>query len=620
MTRTGAVARVWLLAIGLMLGLQAAAAQQTTRTHALAHFATPRYGADFAHFDYADPSAPRGGTLRLAWPGSFDTVNPLPLAGAPLRSSLLMLDPLMWPSQDELAVFYPLIAEGVEYPEDLSWVIFHLNPEARWHDGVPVTADDVVWTFEQIQAHGRPFLQAQYLVVTGARALDDHRVRFDLETRGAMRPLLRLAGLQPMPRHWWTSGDRDISRGTVDPILGNGPYRLTQVRRGLRLRYERVEDYWAADLPSRVGHFNFEAVDYQFFRDRDVMFEAFRAGEADFRHEFTSRLWATAYDIAAVRDGLLRREAVPVHNYRGLQGYFFNTRLPMFADRRVREALSLLYPFEFVNRRLMYGSYQRQDSYFAGAEDWRATGLPQGRELELLQPFRGQVPEEVFTQVFAPPANSEQGVTRDNLRRALALLAEAGWTVRDGTMVNTATGAPLRFEIMLLSSSLEPHTLAFTDALERIGVAATIRLIEVSEFTRRYQNREFQVISFAATFDPPPGSELASFFGSAAAVQNGTPNIAGIAEPAIDAMIDAAIGADTLEALQAATRALDRLLVWGHYAVPHWYKTDAWIAYWDRFGRPASDPPFDFGFPNTIHFQPTWWIDPARDAALAAAR
>ena len=610
----------WLLALVLLTASWPAAAQDTTVTHALAHFATPRYAADFTRFDYADPAAPRGGTLRLAWPGNFDTVNPLPLAGAPLRSSALMLDPLMWPSQDELAVFYPLIAERVEYPEDLSWVVFHLNPQARWHDGVPLTADDVVWTFEQIRAHGRPFLQAQYQVVTDVRALDDRRVRFDLETRGAMRPLLRLAGLQPMPRHWWTADGRDISRGTVDPILGNGPYRLAEVRRGLRLRYERVEDYWAADLPVRVGHFNFDAVEYQFFRDRDVMFEAFRAGDADFRHEFTSRLWATAYDIAAVRDGLLRREAVPVNNYRGMQGYFFNTRLPLFADRRVREALSLLYPFDFVNGRLMYGSYRRMDSFFAGAENWRATGLPEGRELDLLEPFRGQVPDAVFTEVFAPPGNTEQGVSRESYGDAVALLADAGWTLRDGIMVHTATGTPMRFEIILRTGALEPHTLAYTDALGRIGITATIRLIEVSEFTRRYQNREFQVISFANTFDPPPGSELASFFGSAAAVEAGSANIAGIADPAVDAMLDAAIGAATLEDLQAATRALDRLLVWGHYAVPHWYKTDAWIAYWDRFGRPQIDPPFDFGFPNTLHFQPTWWIDPARDAALAAAR
>ncbi|MCB9958951.1 MAG: ABC transporter substrate-binding protein [Rhodospirillaceae bacterium] len=633
--RRGATLRHWpalLMGLAALLGVAALAHGQETAgaaeaprvivSHALAQFAEPHYPADFTHFDYADPAAPRGGLLRIGWPGGFDTVNPLPLAGEEVRSHLLMLDPLMWQSQDELSVYYPLIAAQVEYPDDYSYVIFHLDPAARWQDGEPITADDVVWTFHMIEAHGRPFLRAQYSQVTGVEMLDEHRVRFDVSTRGTARPLQRLAELQPMPRHWWEEegAGRDITRAWVDPMLGSGPYRLTQVRRGLRLRYERVEDYWADDLPVRVGQFNFDAIEYAYYRDRNIQFEAFRAGEADFRHEYTSRLWATGYDMPQVAAGLIRREEVPVHNYRGLQGYFFNTRLPMFADRRVRQALGLLYPFEFVNHRFMYDSYQRMDSYFAGADDWRASGLPEGRELELLEPFRDQVWPQVFEEVYTTPVNGERGVTRENYRLAIAMLAEAGWVVRDGVMVNAESGAPMEFEILLATSSLEPHTLAYTDALQQIGIHATVRTAETTEYTRRYQDRDFDLVSFAYTFFPPPGSELASYFGSAAADVAGSANIMGIADPAADAMIEAAIHAETLEEIEAATHALDRLLVWGYYAVPHWYKTTAWIAYWNRFGRPDIDPPYDFAYPNTIHFQPTWWIDPVLDAEVSAAR
>ena len=598
-------------------------ASGVTISHALSQFGDPRYPADFTHFEYANPDAPRTGTLSIGWPGSFDTVNPIPLAGEILRSFPLLLDPLMAISQDELSVFYPLIAQQVEYPDDYAWVIFHIDPDARFHDDHPITAHDVVWTYEQIRDHGRPFLRAQFFEVESAEALDDHRVRFDLASRGTQRPIQRIAALlTPMPQHWWEEpgAERDITQASVEPILGSGPYRLTAVRRGIRVEFERVEDYWAADLPARVGHFNFDTIEYRYFRDRNVMFEAFAAGEADFRHDFTSRHWATGYDFDAVLDGRVQREEVEVSNFRGLQGYFFNTRLPMFADRRVRQALGMLFPFEFINDRFMFNSYQRMDSYFAGADDWRATGLPEGRELALLEPFRDQVWPEVFTEVYQPPVNTDSGVDRDTYRQALDLLEEAGWVVRDGVMVNAETGDPLAFEIIMRGSGLEPHTLAFTDALGRIGIDATIRSIEVTEYTRRYQNREFDVISFAYTFSPPPGSELESFFGSAAAEEDASANVMGIRDPAVDAMVEAAVTATTLEDLQAATRALDRLLVWGHYAVPHWYKTTAWIAYWDRFGRPPIDPPFDFGFPNTIHFQPTWWIDAERDAALAASR
>ena len=613
--------RTGIAVLALALTAAPAAGQETSVvSHALVEFGDPRYGPDFPHFDYADPAALRGGTLSLASPGGFDTVNSLPLGGEFPRSIGLLFDSLMVPSQDELSAYYPLIAESVEYAADRSWLVFTLRPEARWHDGAPITADDVAWTFEMIREHGRPFLRQFYAAVEAVTVLDDRRVRFDFATRNTMKPLVRLAGLTVYPRHWWTADGRDISRSTLEPILGSGPYRLVSVDQGRALRYERVEDYWAADLPVRVGHFNPDVVTYRYYRDSDVMFEAFKARAYDFRYEFTSRIWATGYDLDAVEDGLLQREVVPVIGFRGMQGYFFNQRRPQFADRDVRRALSLLYPFEWVQERIMYGLYDRIDSYFQGSDDWSAVGLPEGLELALLEPYRDTLPPELFEEAFANPVNDLRGVTRANARRALEIFAEAGWDLVDGRLTNRETGRAMTFEILLPSPSLEPHTAPFIRALDQVGIEASIRWVDSAEFLRRYQNREFEAISFAYTFYPPPGTDLASYFGSAEADDPGSANIMGIQNPAVDAMIEAVVAAQDLETLQAATRALDRVLLWGHYVVPHWYNPEAWIAYWDRFGRPETEPVYDFAFPNAIGFQPTWWIDPERDAALAAAR
>jgi len=621
------------LAPVLLLGLTAAlpAAAQTaaeaaptesgvTVSHALPQFGEPRLGPDFRHFPYADPEAPKGGAVTLAAAGSFDSLNTIPLQGETARSIGLIYDSLMVEPQDELAVYYPLIAESVEYPEDASWIVFNLRPEARFHDGTPITAHDVAWTFETIREHGRPFLRAFYEDVLAVEVLGERRVRFDFRTRDTRQPLVRVAGLTVLPRHWWTAEGRDITRSTLEPPLGSGPYRLVAVDQGRGLTYERVEDYWAADLPVRRGQFNFDRVRYDYYRDADIMFEAFKAGAYDFRRETTSRLWATGYDLAAVRDGHMIRDEIDVTMFRGIQGYFLNTRRPPFDDIRVRQALGYLYPFEWVNRNVMYGLYQRIESYFPGAEDYSAAGtLPDARELALLEPYRGQVPEAVFTTVWQAP-ETEGGFDRTNRRTALGLLREAGWEIRGGRLVNADTGEPMTFEILLSSPALEAHTQPFVRELERLGISASIRWVDSAQYQRRYQDRDFDVISFAYTFYPPPGGELMSYFGSSQADVPGSANVMGIRDPVADAMIDIVINAEDLETKQAATRALDRVLLWGFHAIPHWYNTVAWIAYWDKFGMPATHPPYDFGFANSIGFQPTWWVDTARAEALARAR
>ena len=596
-----------------------ALADTVTVSHAIAEFGEPKYGADYTHFDYAEPNAPKGGTLTIGTAGSFDSLNSLPLVGESVRNIGLVYDTLMVEPQDELSVYYGLIAESVEYAEDRSWIAFNLRPEARFHDGTPITAEDVAWTLEMIQQHGRPFLKSFYENVISATVEGPHRIRFDVSTRDIMQPLVRLAAMTIWPKHWWTANGRDITRSTVEPPLGSGPYRMVSVEPGRDLAYERVEDYWAADLPVRRGFFNFDRIVYDYYRDRTVQFEAFTGGGYDFRRDFTSRNWATGYEFDAVAEGRVRKEEFPTVNFSGMQGFFTNTRRPPFDDIRVREALQHLYPFEWVNQNIMYGLYKRTESWFPNSP-YSATGLPEGQELEILEGFRGRIPDEVFTEPFHLPTNSEPNINRSNLRAALRLLREAGWEVVDERLVNQTTGEPMSFEVLLRSASLEPHTQPLIRNLERVGIEASIRIVDSAQYQKRYQDRDFDMISFAFTFFPPPGSEMRSRFGSAAADVDGSANLIGIRDPVVDELIEMVVNAPDLETKQAAARALDRVMMRGHYVIPHWNNDRAWVAYWDRFGFPENHPPYDFSMPNSIAFQPTWWIDPEKDALLAEAR
>ena len=621
MLRTAVVTLIAGLALALLPDEGARAQDQdVTVSHAIAEIGEPALPADFAHFPYADPDAPKGGSVTLGAFGRFDTLNPIPLAGDFVRSINLLYDPLMVRSQAEEATYYGLVAETVEYPADLSYITFNLRPEARWHDGEPLTADDVAWTFEQIRTHGRPFLKSYFENVTGVTVLGPHRVRFDVDTRDTMATLVRIAStVSVMPQHWWEAEGRDISGASLEPALGSGPYRLVEVDAGRQLVWERVEDYWAADLPANRGHFNFDRIEYDYYLDRDILFEAFKAGEIDFRQDFTSRNWATGYDVAAVERGLIQRMEVPSTDFRGIQGFFLNTRIPRLSDIRVRQALNNLFNFAFINRTLMFGLYHQMDSYFPGSP-YSATGIPEGPELTYLEPHRDSLPAALFEQPFGLPANDGMQLSRENRRRATALFAEAGWTVQDGALRHTETGQPFTLEILIVGSGLEPHTLAWVSDLEQAGISATVRSVDTAQYQRRFRERDFEAISFAYTFYPPPGPPLRDRFGSYASETVGSANIIGIQDPVVDALLEEVTAASTEEEKRAATRALDRVLLWGHYVVPHWYKDVAWIAYWDRFGLPENHPQYDYAAPNGIGFQPTWWVDPDRDATLRAAR
>ena len=592
-----------------------AAFAQTITSHGLAEFGEPDLPADFPHFPYADPSAPKGGAIKLAaWP-AFETLNRIPLGGEHARNWPLSYDTLMVSSQDELASYYGLLAERVEYAEDGTFITFFMRPEARFHDGEPVTAEDVAFTFEAIRDHGDPFLQSQFAEVIEAVVEDDYTITFTFPEGTGRDEFTEVAGLWASPKHWWTAEGRDISRDLTEPPLGSGPYRVTRLDVGRTIRYERVADYWGADLPVSRGLWNFDTIQYDYYLDREILLEAFLGGNSDFMISRSSRDWATRYTGPAVEAGAIVKEEVPSINFRGLQGFFMNTRHEALSDIRARQALQHLYPFEWVNKSVMYGLYDRMDSYFPNS-DFGWSGLPDEAELAVLEQVRGQVRETVFTQEPSLPVNPERQTSRENRRTAIELFSQAGWVLRDQRMVNAESGDQLSLEVLLSSEVLEPHTAPLIDAMNRLGIEARIRVVDSAEFQRRYQTREFDLISFAYTFFPPPGGEIANRFGAAAADVEGSANLMGIKDPAVDAIIEIILQAESYDAKAAATRALDRVLLAGDYAIPHWVSTTRWIAYWDIFGFPERNPPYDFAGANVIEFQPTWWIDAEKLARI----
>ncbi|HZH26652.1 MAG TPA: extracellular solute-binding protein [Azospirillaceae bacterium] len=582
-----------------------------TRTHALAEFGEPLHGPDFKHFRYVNPQAPKGGAITLSEPGTFspsntfDNLNLIPLRGVQAFAVSLAMETLFAASGDELGVSYGLLAESAEYPEDRSWITFTLRPEARWHDGRPVTAEDVAWTFQQIQAHGRPFLKSFYRDVDGVEVLDERRVRFTMKTRGLMKPLVNIAGLTPYPKHWWTTGGRDIASGTLEPLLTSGPYRIAGVDAGRSLSFERVRDYWGANLPVNVGRYNFDRIQVVFFRDDDVRYEAFLAGNYDARQENRAQRWVRGYDTPAVHEGRIQKLALPDERPKGAQGYRLNVRRAKFADPRVREALAHLFDFQWIQQNLLYGQYTRTRSNFPNS-DFGASGPPTREELALLEPFRDKLDPRVLTRAFDPPSGDGTGTGRAGLREALRLFREAGWVVRQGRLVNEKTGEPLAIEFLEDDPAINRIIQPYVETLRKAGIDASLRIVDTAQMQQRTDEFDFDATMVNFNFFPPPGPELRSYFGSEAARTNGSANYSGIADPVVDALIEKVVQAENLADLKVASRALDRVLLWGWYMVPHWYANETWLAFWDRFGRPEQRPRYASGFFDT------WWLDPAK--------
>lgn len=589
--------------------LPANAEEKITKTWAIAEFGEPLYKDGIEHWPYVNPDAPKGGKIILGAYGTFDSLNTYILKGDWAAGIGLIADSLMVGSDDELSSAYGLIAETVEYPDDKSWIIFNLRPQARYHDGSPITADDFVFGFNVIREHGRPFLQSFYEEIESVEALETHRLKVSFKTRDNMKPLLKAAGLQPEPKHYWQ--DRDITKTYLEPPLSSGPYRIADIDPGRSITYQRVPDYWAKDLPVNRGTNNFEIIRYEYYRDLDVMFEAFRAGELDFRAENSSKRWATGYDIPQVADGQIIKRTHPDNTPRGIQAFFFNLRRPQFADVRVRQGISYLYDFETLRRTVMYDQYVRIDSFFPGS-DFGASGPPTAEEIAVLEPYREQLPAEIFSKPFELPQTDGRGNIRNNLRQALQLFKAAGWGLEDGKLVKD--GQQMKIEFLLRDPNFERNTAPYVANLQRAGIDASIRIVDTAQYRVRLDDFDFDMTTVFLNFFPPPGPELRSYYGSAAADIRGSANMAGIKNPVVDELIEKIVNAKDLEMLKLYNRAMDRVLLWNHYVVPQ-YRNDVYrLAYWNRFAFPQRSPKYGTGFPGS------WWLDKELDAKLSLKR
>jgi microcin C transport system substrate-binding protein len=586
------------------------ARDQTVTSHALSMFGDLKYGPGFTHFAYTNPTAPKGGHVRFAAVGTFDTLNPYVLRGVPAAGLGYLADSLMVGSDDEPFSRYGLVAETIEVPADRSWVAFTVRRQARFHDGSPITAEDVIWTFDALRTRGHPFYRAYYGQVAGAEKTGERTVRFRFRG-GPNRELPLIVGEMPvLSRAYWSS--RAFERTSLEIPLGSGPYRVESVDPGRSITYRRVTDYWAADLPVNAGRFNFDTIHYDYYRDDTVSLEAFKAGRYDFRQENMAKSWATAYTGPAVRQGLIRREEIPNEIPTGMQGFVYNTRRAVFRDPRVRQALAHAFDFEWTNRHLFYGAYTRTRSYFSNSE-LASRGLPGPEELALLAPHRAALPSDLFTRAFEPPSTAPPGSLRANLLTALGLLRAAGCEVRDLRLVDAQTGEPMRFEILLNDAGFERVALPFAKNLERLGIDARVRTVDTAQYQYRVDHFDFDMTVWLWSQSLSPGNEQRDDWTSEKAGVPGSRNLAGIRDPVVDALVDALIAAPDRPSLVARTRALDRVLLWGHYVIPHWHNRTFRVAYWDLFARPRLPPPYALGLE-------TWWVDPARATAVRAAR
>lgn len=566
----------------------------------------PKYASNFTHFDYTNPTAPKGGTLRLAGLNGFDSLNPFIPKGNAADQIGLLYDTLTYHSADEPFTEYGLLAERIEKADDNSFVRFYLNPKARFNDGQPVTAEDVVFTFNALIEKGHPLYRHYYADVAEVVAENPLQVRFDFKHNTNRELPLILGQLQILPKHWWA--ERDFSKTSLEAPLGSGPYRLVRVDAGRSLHYERVKDWWAQDLPVSRGLYNFDKIQIDYYRDMSVALEAFKAGQFDFNLEYSAKDWATGYNSPALRNGEIIKKEIKNHNPVGMQGFTFNLRKKMFQDRRVREALSLLFDFEWTNKQLFYSSYIRTQSYFANSE-LAARNLPSEAELAILEPLRGSIPDEVFSQVYQAPISDGSGIIRERRLEAWRLLQEAGYRIENDRMVN-AQGEPLAFEFIIAQANLERVLLPFKRNLAELGIEMTIRRTDVSQYINRMRSRDFDMTSSIWSQSNSPGNEQRDFWHSSSVDNPGSRNFIGLKDPAIDRLVEGLINAPDRTTLINYARALDRVLLWGHYVIPNYY-IDTWrTAYWQHLAQPKVAPLYDYGLM-------TWWVKP--DAASPAS-
>ncbi|HEX2841914.1 extracellular solute-binding protein [Hyphomicrobium sp.] len=617
-------------------------AGEPVRHHALSLIGEPKYGPDFKHFDWVNPDAPKGGVVRFATEGTFDSLNPFSIKGVSASGIGMIYDSLMAGSPDEESTEYGLVAEWVSFPPDFAWAKFGLRPEARFHDGEPIKPEDVIFSLEALKkAH--PMYARYYKNVVKAEKTGDHEVTFTFDITGNRELPQILGQLTILPKHFWDAkgknGEpRDITKSTLEVPLGSGSYKIKEFDTGNRIVLERVKDYWAKDLPVVKGQWNFDELRFQYFRDRTAAFEDFKAGRADMWRESTASAWATQFAFPGVQKGWVKKEAIPTKGVARMQGFAFNTRREKLKDPRVREAFNYAFDFEDLNKSVLFGQYTRVGSYFDNSE-LAAKGLPEGRELEILKEFEKDLPPEVFTKEWKNPVYASREDARKNLAEAMRLFKEAGWEVRQEvvedpdcgvfckmgravglgsaktqTVMRNAKGEPFTVEFLLGSESFTRHVAHYISDLQKIGVQASIRVVDPAQYEQRETNFDFDIVVDSFPQSMSPGNEQRDFWGSAAADQPGSRNTIGIKSPVIDAIIEKLVVAKDRAEVVATTRALDRVLQWGHYVVPQWYNPYEWLATWDMFGRPEKLPSL------TSAFTQIWWVDPAKQQALAANR
>jgi microcin C transport system substrate-binding protein len=595
-------------------GLSTARAAPDIESHGLSAFGDLAYPPDFPHFRYVDPKAPKGGTFSQIGPErlfnqnflTFNSLNSYILKGDAAQGMQLTFATLMVPSGDEPDALYGLAAAKVRRSADGLTYEFFIRPEATFHDGTKLTAHDVAFSLNTLKEKGHPLITQSLRDFLGAKADNDASVVVTFAPKRARDVPLFVAALPIFSRAYYAQ--RPFDQSTLDTPLGSGAYKVGRFEVGRYIAYDRVKDWWGADLPVSRGQHNFDTLRFEYYRDREVGFEGFTAQNYLFREEFTSRVWATRYNFPALQDGRVKRDTIPDDTPSGAQGWFINTRRQKFADPRLREALDNAFDFEWTNKTIMYGSYDRTVSVFQNS-DMMAKGKPSPEELKLLEPFRGRIADEVFGEPYVPPASDGSGNDRRQLRKAVELLQSAGCTVKDGkrTLPN---GEPLAIEFLLDEPTFQPHHMALIKNLGILGIAANIRLVDPVQYRARRDDFDFDVTTDRFSFSATPGDSLRSFFSSQAAGLKGSNNLAGIADPAVDALIETVIAADTRAALTAACRALDRVVRAGRYWIPQWYKPTHWIAYWDVFGRPPVQPRYFRGIPDT------WWYDSAKAAKI----
>ena len=578
--------------------------------YGLALHGSPKYPATFTHFDYTNPDAPKGGDLHLAAIGTFNSLNPFILTAVADDGAGLQFETLMAGSLDEPFTQYGWVAESVTVAADRSWVSYKLREKARFHDGSPITPEDVIFSYETLRDKGHPAYRSYYKNVVKAEKTGPHQVRFAFnDTTNTELPLI-MGQMPILSKKFWQG--KDFSAVKPESIMGSGPYEAISIDPGHSTTYKRIDNWWARDLPVNRGRFNFDTIHYDYYRDTTVALEAFFAGRYDFNLENAAKHWALDYNTPAVQQGLIQKTTLKNELPAGMQGFVMNMRHPVFQDRRVRMALNYAFDFEWANKNVAYGAYERTQSYFENSE-LAAQGLPSPDELKLLEPYRGKVPDELFTEPFKLPTTDGSGDNRDNLRKAAALLHDAGWTLKNGKLTN-AEGKPFTFEILEEDPMFERWTQPFIRNLERLGIQATFRIVDTSQFQNRLDNFDYDITIHVFGQSLSPGNEQFDYWGSRNADIKGSRNTIGVHDPVVDALLEKLVHAGSREDLVTVTHALDRVLLWQYYVIPHWHIGSYRIAYWDMFDRPATSPKYGLDMASL------WWLDPAKADKITTAR